>query len=139
MERSSAAKTGPANQSLLTRLKSVSLFHHIFRLVACTRRCLQINEITASRLYRICPFQNVYIRWSRPKVVHNCDNDAPTWRNGYAIACRAIPIRFDSGRWLLNRFLDGRSGMGRLHNAEPCQEQPAIYACFRGAVLLPEA
>jgi hypothetical protein len=24
----------------------------------------------------------------------------PRWRNGYAIACRAIPIRFDSGPWL---------------------------------------
>src|SRR5659263_225979 len=24
----------------------------------------------------------------------------PRWRNGHAIACRAIPIRFDSGPWL---------------------------------------
>ena len=26
---------------------------------------------------------------------------APRWRSGYAIACRAIPFRFESGPWLL--------------------------------------
>ena len=29
----------------------------------------------------------------------------PRWRNGHAIACRAIPIRFDSGPWLLFSFI----------------------------------
>jgi len=29
---------------------------------------------------------------------------APRWRNGHAIACRAIPIQFDSGPWLIFLF-----------------------------------
>ena len=29
---------------------------------------------------------------------------APRWRSGYAIACRAIPFRFESGPWLMIRI-----------------------------------
>ena len=41
----------------------------------------------------------------------------PRWRSGYAIACRAIPFRFESGSWLLLIFLMIFSLFSKLFNS----------------------